>query len=164
MLAQLAQATYDYTYTNVKANGAIGGLMAFLAAYFVFLLAIAVFMVVIMWVLYKKAGRNGWEAIVPIYNGWVYCEVAGRPGWWVFLFLLAIIPVVGPLLALAVHVVLAIDFAKSFGKEPVWAVLLVLLPVVGYAILAFDKKVKYVGPAAKSGGNTGATPAAPATK
>lgn len=161
MLSALAQATYDYTYTTTT-TAEKTGLAAFLAAYSLFVLVVAVLSIVVMWVLYKKAGRKGWEAIVPIYNGWVYCEIAGRPGWWVFLFLVAVIPFVGPLVALALHIVLAIDMAKSFGKDPVWAILLILLPVIGYAILAFDKNTKYVGPAAKSGGSKPSAPAAKA--
>lgn len=161
MLSALAQATYEYTYTTTTAAEKTG-LAAFIATYFLFVLVVGVFSIVMMWMLYKKAGRNGWEAIVPVYNGWVYCEIAGRPGWWVFLFAVSIIPVVGPLAALALHVVLAIDFAKSFGKDPIWVLLLVLVPPVGYAILALDKNVKYVGPGGKKSGGSSKPAAAKA--
>jgi len=31
---------------------------------------------------FVKAGRPGWAAIVPIYNGWVFFEISSKPGWW----------------------------------------------------------------------------------
>ena len=38
--------------------------------------------------LFKKAGRNGWEAIIPFYNNWVLVEISELSWWW-FLILIA---------------------------------------------------------------------------
>ena len=47
----------------------LGILLLFLPILIVYLIA--------LWNLFKKAGRNGWEAIVPFYNTWVLSEIAG---------------------------------------------------------------------------------------
>lgn len=157
MFGLLAQAT-ETTLTTSDAAAA-GGLMAFLGAYLIFVLVFAVFMAVVMWKLFEKAGKPGWAAIVPIYNVWTFAEIAGRPGWWGLAFLLSFIPVVGPLLSLAVSVILDIDVAKAFGKDPAFAILLVLLPFIGFPMLAFGD-AKYTLPT-HGGGTTSSTPAAP---
>lgn len=159
MFGLFAQAT-ETTFTTSDA-AATGGLMAFLGAYMIFVLAFAVFMAVVMWKLFEKAGKPGWAAIVPIYNVWVFAEVAGRPGWWGLGFLLSFIPVVGPLISLAISVILSIDVAKAFGKDPVFAILLVVLPFIGFPMLAFGD-AKYTLPKHNSGGSAPAAPTTPA--
>lgn len=165
MLGLLAQASYDYSYqvtSTPSDTGFAAGIAAFFAAYFIFLLIIAAIMVVSLWKLFEKAGKPGWAAIVPIYNMWVYAEVAGKPGYWGLAGLLSVIPFVGWIAALAVQIYLTIEFTKNFGKEPAWAILLILLPVIGYPILAFSKDTKYVGASSKPSGTKPAAPAAPA--
>ncbi len=94
--------------------------------------------------IFQKAGRkDAWTAWVPIYNTWVLFEIAGRPGWWA---LLGFIPIFGGIVAFVVGIIAMIDLAKSFGKEGGFAALLILLPVVGYPMLAFGD-AKYHGPA-----------------
>jgi hypothetical protein len=163
MLAQLAQATYDYTYTNVNTTDTAGaaGLALFSGFFLVIWLVVLAVMIVSMWKLFEKAGQAGWKSIIPIYNYWVLCEISGYPGWLALVFLIAWIPFVGGIAALIVSVIVNIGLAKSFGKEPIWAVLLILLPIIGYPMLAFDKNIKYVGPGGKGGSS--AKPAAPAT-
>lgn len=158
MFGLLAQASSDYTYTTTDA-AATGGIMAFLGAYFIFILVVAVFMAVVMWKVYEKAGKPGWAAIIPVYNVWVFAEIAGRPGWWGLGFLLSFIPVVGPLAALAVSVILSIDIAKAFGKDTAFAVLLIILPIVGFPMLAFGD-AKYTLPKHGTGSTTPTAPAA----
>ena len=59
-------------------------------ALFIMALVIAVFVTSIIanWKMYKKAGKNGWECIIPFYGYWVLTEIAGLEWWW---FLLAIV-------------------------------------------------------------------------
>ena len=71
-----------------------------------------------------------------------------RPTWWVLLYFLSVIPVVGWIGSLIVSVIVMIDLAKSFGKDTGFAVLLILLPIVGYPMLAFGKD-EYKGPSVK---------------
>lgn len=76
------------------------------------------------------------------------------------MYLLCFIPIVNifaSIAALVLYVIVAIELAKSFGKEPVFALLLIFLNIIGLAMLAFGD-AKYVGPGGKKGGS--AKPAA----
>lgn len=54
------------------------------------LLVIAILVVGIIanWKMFKKAGKKGWECIVPFYSYWVLIEIAGLNWWW-FLVIIA---------------------------------------------------------------------------
>lgn len=93
--------------------------------------------------LYAKAGQPGWAAIVPIYNTYVMLKIVGRPGWWLALMLIPIVNIV-------LVIIMFVDLAKAFGKGGGFAVLLILLPLVGMPILAFGSAV-YRGPVADPG-------------
>lgn len=156
VFSQLAQATsdlnynYDYDFSSVANNDAASagvavGMMLFILA---FALVAYLFFSFCFMKIFQKAGRkDAWAGFVPIYNSWVLNEVAGRPGWWA---LAGLIPFVGGVLALVVAIVVAIDLAKSFGKSGGFAALLVLLPFIGYPMLAFGS-AKYQGPAGPEG-------------
>jgi hypothetical protein len=159
MVGVLAQTTEDFLTTsdvNTLTTAESTGLAAFLGAYLVFILALAVFYVVCQWKIFTKAGVPGWIALIPIYNYWKLCEIVGRPGWWSLSFLLSFIPLVGWIVPLVVAIIVMVDLAKSFGKEPIFALLLILLPIIGLPMLAFGS-AKYGGPSA----NSGSKPAAP---
>ena len=34
----------------------------------IFVLVIAIILIISMWRIFEKAGRKGWEALIPIYN------------------------------------------------------------------------------------------------
>ncbi|MFO1519515.1 MAG: DUF5684 domain-containing protein [bacterium] len=90
-----------------------------------------------LWKIFEKAGRPGWNAIVPILHTVVYLEIAGRPWWWFFLMFI-------PLIGMIVSVIATVDFAKNFGKNNWFAVGLIVLPFVFFPILAFGK-ARYEG-------------------
>lgn len=103
-------------------------------------LAIIVLMIVSLWKIYVKAGKPGWAAIVPIYNIIVLLEIVGRPIWWIVLLLI-------PLVNFIIMIIIALDVAVCFGKSKGWGFgLLVILPFIGYPILAFGDAT-YSGPA-----------------
>jgi len=61
------------------------------------------------WKLFQKAGRKGWEALIPFYCSYVMLKISGRPVWWlIWLFL--------PLAGLIVGAGILVDFIKSYGK------------------------------------------------
>jgi hypothetical protein len=155
MLNLLAQ-TYDYTYTTTEVGGGeAAGAFLFSGFFLVIWLALVVVMLASMWKIFEKAGVEGWKAIVPVYNTWVLAEIVGKPGWWGLAPLLMSIPIVNFIAwipVLVVQVILSIELAKSFGKEPIYAALFILLPYVGYPYLAFAKENKYVGPGGKKSG------------
>ena len=47
-------------------------------------LAIIVLYVIGTWKLFKKAGKQGWEALIPFYSTYVLVEISGL-NWWYFL-------------------------------------------------------------------------------
>lgn len=101
--------------------------MIFVAILFI---AMVVFMIAAMWKVFQKAGFEGWECIVPVYNGIILCRIAGRPDWWVVLLLV-------PYVNYVFSIIVAIDVAKKFDKGAGFGVGLALLPFVFYPILGF---------------------------
>lgn len=101
---------------------------------FTFGLAFAVFVIVALWKVFVKAGRAGWEAIIPVYNAYVLIKIAGRPGWWLLLLL---IPIVNIVISCIVH----IDIAKAFGKGAGFGWGLFLLGCIFFPILGFGSAV-----------------------
>jgi hypothetical protein len=93
-----------------------------------------VFLVVILagvWKTFVKAGQPGWAIFIPIYNTIVMLEIARRPIWW---FLLLLIPIVN----IVVMIIVSIDIAKHFGKEPAFGIGLAFLGFVFFPILGFS--------------------------
>ena len=89
---------------------------------------------------FRKAGRPGWAAIIPIYNVYMLLKVVGRPGWWLILFFI-------PLVDIVVGILVFVDLAKSFGKSSGFAVGIIFLSFIFVPIRGFGD-AKYVGPAA----------------
>lgn len=103
-----------------------------------FIASFAIVLLIAHWKLYEKAGREGWEAIVPIYNAYVYFEICGKPGWHAFL---AFIPCIGGLIYIVLHVIASLELAKRFGKSDGFGVGIILLPIIFIPILAFGDAV-----------------------
>ncbi|RZL09713.1 MAG: signal peptidase I, partial [Pedobacter sp.] len=95
-----------------------------------------------LWKLFQKAGRQGWEAIVPIYNFWVMLEIVQRPKWWILLYLI-------PVVNLFVLIGVTIDLVKCFGKfKFIDHALAVLVPFIVLPLWGFDKDLKFLGASA----------------
>ena len=135
--------TYDYNAINsydydTAAAGLVGGLaivyMIFVIFLYLIAIAVAVVEIIAMWKVFKKAGRGGWEAIVPFYNVWTLLEISGIHGAKMFF---GFIPFAGPIILLVYEIKAAISLSQKFHKSGGIAVLLILLSVVGYCILGF---------------------------
>lgn len=112
----------------------------------IFSLVLAVFGIVCMWKIFKKAGRNGWEAIIPIYNVVVLFQITGiNP----LHILWVLLPLVGSIVFFVFVIKAMINLAKSFGKSTGFAVGLIFLPLIFEAILAFDSSTYTALPEAK---------------
>ncbi len=122
---------YGYNYGYSVANGILGGVFIF---YYLFILAFAVVEIIGMWKMFEKAGRKGWEAIIPFYNMYVLFEISGYPGLYI-LFLL--IPCVGPIILFVFEILAYISLSKKFNKSSAFAVLLIFVSAVGFCILGF---------------------------
>jgi hypothetical protein len=118
--------------------------MAFLFAVLFVLLAIAgvVLVLVAEYRIYEAAGKEGWACLVPVYNIIVFLEIIGRPIWWIVFPLLLIVPFINFLALPAfiiIRIIMFIDLAKAFGKNPGWGVGMALLPVIVVPVFGFGK-------------------------
>ena len=129
---------------------ALGSLVFFVLA--IGLIALIVYIVGLV-KLYKKAGKEGWEAIVPFYSQWVYTEISNLNWWW-FLFLIAptiasIISKNGRLDSLASLVILFgyfvcnYNIAKKFHKDTGTAILMTIFPFIMIPVMAFSNSYQY---------------------
>lgn len=98
--------------------------------YYIFILAIAVLEIAAVWMIFSKAGRPGWGAIIPFYNIYLMCKISGRPGWWLILFLI-------PLVNIVVALIVFIDLAKAFGKGTGFGIGIFFFSFIFYPILGF---------------------------
>ena len=133
----------DYATAGL-ASGLIGfGIVLFLVITLL-VLAIVILEIAGEWKIFKKAGKNGWEAIVPIYNCWILVEIAGLNWWWFLLILLgSVVPTIGPLVSLFALFVCNYNIAKKFHKEVGTAILMTLFPYIMYPIMGFGKDYNF---------------------
>ncbi|HMR17703.1 MAG TPA: signal peptidase I [Sphingobacterium sp.] len=92
-----------------------------------------------LWLLFKKAGKQGWEAIIPLYREYVMAQLVGRPTWWViWLFV--------PIVNIFVFYGFYLDLVKAFGKRRFWEnAAAVVVPFIVLPIWGRDPNVKYLG-------------------
>jgi Family of unknown function (DUF5684) len=109
--------------------------------YFIIFYAIAV---IPYWVIFTKAGRPGWPALIPIYSTYILIKVVGRPGWWILLFLI-------PIVNFVIYIILMNDLSKSFGHGVGFTLGLIFLSLIFFYVLAFGSST-YRGPAGAPGG------------
>ncbi|MGO1752234.1 MAG: DUF5684 domain-containing protein, partial [Psychroflexus sp.] len=76
----------------------------------ILILAVQVIHFLGTWKLYKRAGRQAWEAAIPVYNAIVLMRIINRPWWWVFLLFI-------PVINLIMFPVIWVETARSFGKN-----------------------------------------------
>ena len=111
---------------DAAAVAAAGGFGVFMLVYF----AVIILWIVGMWKMFGKAGKPGWAAIIPIYNGIVMLEIAGKPIWWILLLMV-------PFVNFVIVVLLYLAIAERFGKGGGFAVGLILLPFIFIPMLGF---------------------------
>ena len=128
-------------YNTVSTPDAVGGMLAASMAVFGVIafigLAITVFAIVCNWKIFEKAGRKGWEAIIPIYNMYVMTQIAGLQSWYIILLII-------PFVNFVASVYLIYKFVKSFGQGIGFCIGYIFLPIIFVAIMAFDKKITYI--------------------
>lgn len=119
--------TYDY-YNTTTSAAAAGGILAGMLVYWIICIALYVVLVISFWKVFTKAGRPGWASLIPIYNTWVLYEIGDQQGFWCLI----------PIANIVFYIKAAIVIANRFGKSNGFAALLILLPYVGFPILAFS--------------------------
>lgn len=93
-------------------------------------LTLAIVFIVAGWMIFAKAGRPGWAAIIPIYSTLVLLWIVGRPWWWLLLLLV-------PILNVVIWIVVANDLSNAFGHGLGFTLGLIFLAPIFFLILAF---------------------------
>jgi signal peptidase I len=78
--------------------------------WFVFFLLVQVIHFLGTWKLYVAAGRQRWEAAIPVYNSIVLMKIISRPTWWTLLLFI-------PVINLIMFPVIWVETLRSFGKR-----------------------------------------------
>ncbi len=132
--------SYYYSSSSASDGAAAAGFLALFGGVFMLFYALIIgIMLVSTWKIFTKAGKPGWAALVPIYNTIVLLEIVNKPTWWVVLMFIPVANVV-------VTILVAIELVRVFGKSDAYAALLILVPIIGYPMLAFSKDAVYRGP------------------
>ena len=66
---------YDYSssYNSYETTSSIfGGMMATFGVVMLITSVLGIITLVSQWKVYKKAGKHGWECLIPIYNNIIY--------------------------------------------------------------------------------------------
>lgn len=128
---------YDYSYdvSSTVATG-FGAALGILAFIWIICLAVCIFTIVCNWKVFKKAGKNGWEAIIPIYNIVVLLKITKLPLWYLLLFFI-------PFVNFVALILIYIELAKKFGQSTLFGIGLAFFTPIFMAILAFNKNYVY---------------------
>jgi hypothetical protein len=127
---------FDYPYATIYDWQPFAFLFS---SYFAFFsLLFAALTTIALWILFKKAGEEGWAALIPIYNSYILYKITWGNGW---MFLLNLIPFVN----FIIYIITNIKLAKAFGKGGGWVCGLIFLYPVFLSIMAFSKDIVYTG-------------------
>lgn len=104
---------------------------------FIFFFLLFLFTMYAMWRCYTKVGIAGWKAIIPIMNIVALFPLANLSTW---MLLLIFIPIVNIYIVYQVYAALA----DRLQEKRIFALGLLLLPMIFFPILAFKKEAKKV--------------------
>ena len=141
ILTTLAQTTYTYdesAFTTTSTGDlATVAAAALTIAVFSFLFGIIIYVIVAIFLgkIFKKAGQPAWVAWVPIYNSWKLLEIGGQPGFWA---ILSLIPLVNIVAAVFLYIAMY-NVGLKLGKDGVFVLLAIFLPLIWVIWLALDK-------------------------
>lgn len=90
------------------------------------------------WMVFEKAGRKGWETIIPFYNLYIFTKIIQKPIWW---FLLLFFPFIN----VFVYMLMLVELAKGFKKYGLLQQFLaVVVPFVYFPIIGFNQDEVFV--------------------
>lgn len=139
----------NYAFGMGALFGALGGLIIF---FLLILVAVSIFEIIATWKFFQKCGKNGWEAIIPIYNSWIKVEIAGLNWWWFLLLIFSFIvqlsgsddyKILISIIPLFANFVCNYNLAKKFHQDTGFAILMTLFSWVIIPIMAFSNKYQY---------------------
>ena len=135
----------------------LGGSILLLLFIAVIAIVVAVLYIVGLWKLFKKAGKNGWEAIIPFYNNWVLIEISGL-NWWYFFILISgtiltilgnfgiSLPVIPLVSRVAVYFFIFYNLGKRMNKNPsTFGILGLFFSGIMTMVIGLSKDYQYDG-------------------
>ena len=158
LLTEVATRTpygsYGYSSSYGSSYGAAAGAAAGLAIGLIIFIVImgllgvaaAVLEIIGQWKMFKKAGKEGYIALIPVYSTITEMKMAGMPLYYWFINYCAIIPWIGSIGVIVFLFWKNIELAKAFGKGAGTGVLLTFFPYVMYPIIGLNSNYEYVGP------------------
>lgn len=121
------------------------------------IILLAIFMAIVFWKIFTKAGQPGWTAIIPFYSGYIFVVKIAKVSIWYFIA--ALVPTllvaadvdlpaiegVFSIVLFVAYIVLGIvvshNLSKRFGKGTGYTIGLIILPLIFYPMLAFGNSV-----------------------
>jgi len=92
------------------------------------------------WKVFEKAGRQGWETIIPFYNLYVFLQIIQKPKWWLALLLF-------PFLNVFMYMLMLVEIVKCFNKFSLWEQFLgVVVPFIYLPYLGIKEDEKFIDP------------------
>lgn len=95
---------------------------------------------ILRWIIYNKAGKHGWAAIVPIYRQIVMYQVCGLSPW---LMLLWFLPIFGWLAMFVIAIMKRFCLAREFNKGALFGFGLLIFEPIFQSIIAFHRNIQY---------------------
>ena len=126
----------------------------------IILLILTILTFIAIWKIFTKAGEPGWKTLIPIYNVYTLCKIIGVNFWIWFLaipfasgFIISLVASnstdlsnkLQSIVSLIIEIKISYSLAKSFGKDTIFTVGLVLLPPIFLLILG-NGSSEYIGP------------------
>jgi len=92
------------------------------------------------WGVFEKAGRKGWETLIPYYNLYVFLKIIKKPFWWYILLWV-------PYINVFMYMLMLVEIAKCFNKFKLWEqAVAVVFHFIYLPYLGWSKKEKFVDP------------------
>jgi signal peptidase I len=106
----------------------------------ILMLILLLFPMLNYWV-FKDAGIEGYKALIPFYNYYLWLKVIGKPWWWLLIMLV-------PFINFFMVLLMLVQTAVSYSKHALWEqALAALVPYAYIPYLGISEKEKYVKPA-----------------
>ena len=112
------------------------------------LITVLTTVIIAEWKTFKKAGKKGWEAIVPLYNTWTIIEIAGL-NWWYFLILIGLtlassLSFIFTLASYYINFIIYYNIGKKTRQnEILYGILGIFVPFVPTLIIGFSQNITY---------------------
>ena len=93
-----------------------------------------------LWRIFEKAGYEGWKAIIPFYNFYIWLKVINKPLWW-YIF------IIFPYINVFTLLLMVVETLKCFRKDGLGEQALgVLFPFLFLPYLGFSPNEEYTHP------------------